>query len=230
MFLTASVSFAADRKAMRDVDSDSFTKDTQVSFKGSGDDNISIAWWIPNEFWDSILARDTGTSDADKKSMLDALEGVSLLAIVQADVTQLGAFNFYSKDEIEKIMELSFINADGRKKNLSIMKKINPDLEVVLGIFKPILGAAMGNLGTNMHFYVLNDKSRSSRILDPYEEGTIHIELEKRNKAELSADISLPLDSLYVPRKCPNGKDAHISWRYCPWSGGKLRKLIVLIS
>lgn len=221
--LFATGAFAADRKALADVDSDAFTTDTQVSFKGSGDDHISLAWWIPNEFWESLFARDTSTSDAEKKSMLDALSDVSLLAIVQADVTDLGAFNFYSKDEVEGTMKLSYLDADGKKHKMKTMKKINSDLTVVLAIFKPILGAAMGNLGNNMHFYVLSDKSRSfDRLLNPYRKGKISIQLKRRDKKKLNADIGLPLNSLYIPRECSNGKEAHVSWTHCPWGGERL--------
>ena len=128
-----------------------FTTDTQVTPKGTGDDYLALAWWIPNEFWESILSRET-TSEGDKKAMLEAMSGVSLLAVVQADITAFGTFKFYSIEEIEKNMTISFSGADGKKTRLSPMHKINHDLEVVLGVFKPILGAAMGNLGNNMHF------------------------------------------------------------------------------
>ncbi|MBE9531727.1 MAG: hypothetical protein IME98_02855, partial [Proteobacteria bacterium] len=118
IILFATSAFAVERKALKEVDSDSFTTDTQVSFKATGDDNISIAWWIPNEFWMSLFARDTSTSDADKQAMLDSLSGVSLLAIVQADISPLGAFDFYSKDEIEKKVELLYVNGKGNNVEL----------------------------------------------------------------------------------------------------------------
>jgi hypothetical protein len=81
----------------------------------------------------------------------------------------------------------------------------------------------MGNLGKNFHFYVLSDKRNSShRLIDPYKKGLIEIQLMKNKDDLINAEIELPLNCLYVPRKCPNGKDAHISWSYCPWTGKKL--------
>jgi hypothetical protein len=130
---------------------------------------------------------------------------------------------FYSKEEIKKNMIISFVDAGGKRQRLSLMQTINPDLEVVLAVFKPILGSAMGNLGNNMHFYVLNDKSKTSgRLLDPYQKGLISVKLANKNMDRMFADIEMPLNSLFVPRKCPNGKDAHVSWEYCPWSGTRL--------
>ena len=103
------------------------------------------------------------------------------------------------------------------------MQTVNTDLELILAMLTPLLEAAAGNLGNNMHFYVLNDKSESSqRLLDPYQEGSMDIQLKKMNGDPIIANIEMPLNTLYIPRKCPNGKDAHISWKYCPWTGVQL--------
>jgi hypothetical protein len=223
--MLATHSMAAEQRSLKDVDIDAFTSDTQVTPKGAGDSHIAIVWWIPNEFWESILSRDTTTSTSNKKAMLDAMSGISLLAVVQADISTFGAFKFYSKEEIEKNIVLSFSDTGDKKQRLSTLQAIDPDLEVVLGVFKPILGAAMGNLGNNMHFYVLNDRSTSSlRVLDPYRKGQINIQLAKKDNGLMDASIELPINALFVPRKCPNGKDAHISWKYCPWTGQKLEE------
>jgi hypothetical protein len=223
MILTITFAMAAEKRPIKDVDTDAMTGDTQITPRGSGDDHIALIWWIPNEFWESILARDTTTSETDKKAMLDTMSGVSLLAVVQADITSLGAFKFYSKEEIEKKMTISYTDVSGSTQKLSTLQTITPDLEIVLGVFKPLLGAAMGNLGSNLHFYVLNDTSESfPRLIDPYLEGVLTIKIAKRNGDLMTGDIELPLNSLFIPRKCPNGKDAHISWKYCPWTGKKL--------
>ena len=216
-------SIAAERRSIRNVDVDAITKDTQVSPKGAGDEHVSFVWWVPYEFWQSILARDTSTSERDKKATLDALAGNSLIAVVQSDISAVGAFRFYSKEEVEKNMKVSFSDAGRNKKTLRPVQVVDPDLEVVLGVFKPLLSAAMGNLGANMHFYVFNDQGEAGeRLLDPYRKGIIRVELLKKSEELMTADIELPLNSLFVPRKCPNGKEAHVSWNYCPWSGTRL--------
>ena len=86
--LTATTySMAAEKKPIKEINTDAFTKDTQVMLKGTGSNHIALAWWIPNEFWDSILSRDTTINETNKKAMINAISGVSLLAIVQADVS-----------------------------------------------------------------------------------------------------------------------------------------------
>jgi len=223
MLLVFTTSMAAVRKPIGDVNIDAFTKDTQTSPKGAGDRHVSLIWWVPNEFWESILARDTTTSGPDKQAMINAMSGVSLMAVVQADISTLGGFDFYTKGDVEKNMKISFSGTGGNTVTLKPINDISPDLNVVLAIFKPILAAAMGNMGANLHFYVLNDKGeRNTRVLDPYKKGTLNVQLAKKDKQRMTASLQLPLNSLFVPRKCPNGEDAHISWNYCPWSGKQL--------
>lgn len=216
---------AAEKKPMKDVDTDAFTSDTLLTLKEAGDRHMAMVWWLPIEFWETILARDTTTSEIDKKNMLDTLSGISLVAAVQADISSFGAFNFYSKDEVEETLQVSYTDATGAKQILSVMKTVDPDVEMLLNIFKPILGSAMGNMGNNMHFYVFSDQSKSKgRVLDPYQTGIINIGLKKKNGAQMSGVIETPLNALFIPRKCPNGKEAHISWKYCPWTGSALDK------
>jgi hypothetical protein len=225
LLLAATFAQAAEKKPIKEVDTDAFSTETMPSFSNVGDEHMALAWWIPNEFWEAIFARDTTTSEADKKSMMETLSGVSLLAVAQADISSLGAFDFYSKEEIQKTMQISFVDEKGNPKRLHTLQSIDPDLEIFLGVFKPILGAAMGNMGNNMHFYVLNDKGApNGRVIDPYRAGSVKISLEKRSGDRMGCELELPLDILFVPRKCPNGKDAHVSWNYCPWTGTALKK------
>lgn len=227
VLLTSSFALAAEKRPLAEIAIDAFVVDTQVTLPGAGDKHIAIAWWIPNEFWKSILDRDQSIAAAEKQALLDAMAGTSLLAVVQADINAVGAFNYYSKQEIERQMAIDFSDADGKQQKLAPMQNIHPNLQTVLGVFKPILTNAMGNLGSNMHFYVLPDRAATKRRLaDPYGEGQFHIQLAKRDPtaAPMKAEIALPLNALYIPRKCPNGRDAHISWKYCPWTGKKLEE------
>lgn len=81
----------------------------------------------------------------------------------------------------------------------------------------------MGNLGSNMHFFVLADRNANDeRIIDPYEVNALRIGLKKSDGERLNVVLETPLNSLFVPRTCPNGKPAHVSWKFCPWGGERL--------
>jgi hypothetical protein len=219
-------STAADKTPLRNVDIDALTIETQgFMFPEAGDDHLAFVWWIPNEFWEATLSQDTTISKTDQDEILEALSGISLLAVIQADMTYFGAFKFYSKEEIEKQMLVSFTGVSGKRQKISLKQTLNPDLEILLGALNPILGAAMGNMGDNFHFYVLNDKSNFSyRLLNPYRKGQLNVQLAKRNDELMIGSLEMPLNSLFIPRKCPNGKNAHISWKFCPWTGIRLEE------
>ncbi|MFL1406851.1 hypothetical protein ACJO2E_16055 [Marinobacter sp. M1N3S26] len=223
ILLMSTQALAVERKPLADVPTDELTEDTQVMPKGAGDDHAAVVWWIPKEFWQAILSRDTFSSEADKQATIDAVSGVSILGVVQADITQMGAFKFYPMQEIEDTMRVTFTPEGSDPIVLKPMKELDPDLEMMLGAFRPILAGAIGNLGSNLQFFVYDDKQAGSdRLLDPYSTGTLDVDLTKRNGDAMEGTIELPLNSLFIPRKCPNGRDAHISWDYCPWSGERL--------
>jgi len=107
--------------------------------------------------------------------------------------------------------------------NIRNIRKRIPTL--LLSMFKPMLGAAMGNMGENFHFFTLIDEDETgTRVIDPYRSGILKFNFAKRDGEQLKTQIEFPLNELFVPRKCPNGKDAHISWKYCPWTGKLLEK------
>ncbi|MEX1328971.1 MAG: hypothetical protein AB1Z29_19380 [Desulfobacterales bacterium] len=222
IIVAISVAEALERKHISMIDSDQLTIETQISGPG-GDEHFNLVWWIPIEFWQAIFARDKTTSEFDKKNIITALNPYSLLAVCQADISSLGAFRFYNKDEIEKSLSVNFKDRNGNLSRVNPPKDIDPDIEVLIGIFKPILSAAAGNMGQNFHFFVLKDyDSSGTRRMDPYSTGTIKFHLAKRSGELIETQLDFPLNSLYIPRRCPNGKEAHVTWRYCPWTGKKL--------
>ncbi|PLX97552.1 MAG: hypothetical protein C0622_12820 [Desulfuromonas sp.] len=223
LLLVATCVYAAEKKTFSEIAVEDLTKETQALAKRTSTPHVALTWWIPYEYWQVSMSNDPTTSNEDKKAILDALSGVSLLAVVQADISKLGAFTYYTKEETEKNLQISVTGPDAIEHAIAPMQSINQDLEALLGILKPLLGGAMGNLGSNLHFYVLDDQTKGTgRCIDPYKKGFINIQLAQRNGSLINTELELPLNSLYVPRVCPNGKEAHISWKYCPWSGKQL--------
>ena len=218
-------SYALQKKNIAEVSSDELISETQTGPADAGDDHTCLVWWMPHEFWMGVLERDPSISKEDKEDMLKAVGGVSILAVVQGDISSLGAFDFYTREQVEKGIVVSQTGPDGTSEKVPFQEKLNPDLEVVMAAFRPILATAMGKMGDNMHFFVLSDTLPSGgRRLDPYQGGELKVKLEDKRGRALISEIALPLNSLYVPRTCPNGKKAHVSWNFCPWTGEKLQK------
>jgi hypothetical protein len=215
---------AIEKLPIKDIPSAALTTDTQIQFD-SGDTHIGLVWWIPYEFWQSVFARDEQTPAHLKKDILDTLNGYSILGVVQADISAEGAFSFYSKADISKTLKVAHRNAAGASKGLKALPKIDQELQLMLASITPILTAAMGNLGQNFHFYIYTDKiPDGGRLLDPYKVGALKFDLATKAGKKLSGQLDLPLNALFKPRLCPNGKPAHVSWKFCPWTSKELPK------
>lgn len=214
---------AADKKSLNSVSSDVFTAETQKVISG-GKNGIRLAWWVPAEFWTIALSGQKQMQPDAISKIEKILQPYFMVVIAQADISPLGAFDFYSKEIVLKNTNFEFMSADGKKQTLTPLVDIDENVLLLQQQIAPMLQGAMGNLGNNIHFLTFSDvDSSSQRVISPYEQGTFLITTRSKdggNLAEMS--IETPIDSLFEPRICPNGKPAHISWKYCPWSGKEL--------
>ncbi len=214
---------AADRKPYEQINSADLTAETQVMSNAS--DSIDLIWWIPTEFWQAALSQDPSVSASQVEQIIGVLKPYSVLAVVQADISAFGAFNFYDRERVMNGLDITFIRENGRSVNVSHKSVSDPDMRLMLDQMRPILSAAMGNLGENFYFFPLPDTdAKGKRIISPYEYGTLRVSLDARKgEAPTVLELEVPLDSLFVPRVCPNGKAAHVTWRFCPWNGEPLK-------
>lgn len=222
ILLIVSMAHAIERIPLADVDVDAFSIDTEIGFKGVAADQVAFAWWVPCEFWEAVFSQDETMTEADLAAMLEAVEGTSLLAVVQAEISYFGAFEFYDKETIAENLSLAFTDADGRHREAPLRTDLSPDLRLMLSVFTPLLGAAMGEMGMNMHFFVLEDRVEGRRLMDPYARGILDIEVKSNEGDVMVGSLDLPVNALFLPRICANGKEAHVSWAYCPWTGERL--------
>jgi len=220
---------AIERKPIEDVDLDALISETQKSPAGQSDDHTTLVWWITPEFWqrhvagDPTIAADPAAA-AEMAQTLKLIKNYSVLGIVQADMTAAGTFLFYDEVTVLKGLQIMKVTPAGVKTPLQPSKQDVAALDELLDLMRPVLAGALGSLGQNLHFVVLDDLAADgvTRILDPYAPGTLEVTLGTTAAKTLVTDFPLPLDALFVPRKCPNGENAHISWKFCPWTGVKL--------
>ncbi|HEU0223918.1 MAG TPA: hypothetical protein VFR29_00620 [Steroidobacteraceae bacterium] len=223
VFLAAAgVASAQERIAIGRISLDRLAADTQATPGGSDDSHLALVWWIPYEYWAAAFSREGGMPAAQREATIKVLRDYSLLAVVQADIQVLGAFRYYDLETVAGSLAITLESGDHRAR-LEPLKDVSTEMQPLLGALKPMLASAMGNLGSNMHFFVLADRdTEDRRIIDPYEANVLRIALAKSNGEHVDVAIEMPVDSLFVPRICPNGKSAHVSWRYCPWGGERL--------
>jgi len=225
LFLVWGISVSAsEKKAIENVSLNDIITETQRQPEFPGDSHLGIVWWLPYEYWEVSLVGATDLPKSIKDNMLSTLKNYMIVSVVQSDVSMMGAFDFYSKEEVQKFITLHYEDSNGKKTYLNPEETIPVDLEILLGQMAPILKAAMGNMGSNFHFLIYKDKqSNGQRLVDPYKKGVLKARLSNRKGEFAETEFESPLNALYLPRVCPNGKAAHISWNYCPWSGQKPR-------
>ena len=218
-----SPALALEYKKLEDVDLDNLIQETQVT---NSDDKITVIWWIPQEFWAVSLSQETSMSETEKGEFLRALEPYFMLAVVQGEISSFGTANFYDLEEIKNKLTFSFEDSDQQTQIIDPAQTVSPEVELLQKIIRPMLEQMMGNLGQNFHFLTFDDQNiQGTRNISPYENGKITVQFsEELEQEDLNLNIDLPLDSLFISRICPNGKEAHVSWKYCPWDGTKLEE------
>ena len=212
---------AIEPKALEDVDISALTNETQKMANAEG---IHIVWWIPPEYW-SASSMSEGRMSKDEREELEKIMGkYSLLAVAQGEISPIGSVTYYDRAVIRKGLKIELADGD-KHKTLEPVEDVPENLQLMLKVMGPILEAALGNTGKNMNFFVLDDEVKGSRLISPYGNAVLTVNLLNRKGAALPPFVfEMPLDSLYVPRMCPNGKPAHVSWVVCPWDGTKLAK------
>lgn len=227
IFATCAVLFAfgahaIERKPLAEVDINALAVETQRVT--STNESIDFAWWITPEFWEATFRQNPNVPEAQVEQILGILGDDFVLAVVQADISPFGDFRFFDKKTVMDALKVEVVRADGSVLEVSHTEPSNPDLRIMLDQLRPILAQAMGNLGENFYFFPLAmSDADGDQILSAHAAGQLRVSL-KRGETTTVFEIETPLDSLFVPRTCPNGKRAHVSWTYCPWSGEKLTK------
>jgi hypothetical protein len=216
--LTTSLN-AAEKRAVTDVDSGILTQELQ---RTSNDEGIVVAWWMPTEFWAVSLANEKSLTAAQMEEVMKILRQYTFIAVVDGEVGGV-AVDFQDRDAVAKSLTVEVIDVAGKSGKVVPVDPVPEDVQPLLSVLVPAMGAAMGNLGRNLHFFVFKDQVENARMFSPFDAGAIVVKLSGRaRRQDVTLSIERPIDSLLVPRLCANGKPAHVSWNFCPWDGKKL--------
>ena len=210
---------AAEKKALGDVDSSVLIRELQQM---SNDQGIVVAWWMPSEFWEVALSNEKSLTPAQMEDVMKVLRQYTFLAVVDGEVGG-AVIDFKDRAAVAKALSVEVRDGTGKGRRVVPVDPVPDDVQPLLTVLVPAMGAAMGNLGRNLHFFVYQDKEKDLRIFSPFDPGSVVVKLSGRERRpDISLSIERPIDSLLVPRLCANGKPAHVSWTYCPWDGKKL--------
>lgn len=197
------------------VDLAALIHDTQRT--APGNDQMSLAWWVPEEYWRVSFAQEKTLSAEGIEEMLKALHPYTLVAVVDGKMGPMGGVTFRPEAEVRK--DIVLVDTSGKEHRPLDDDAINKDVKLFLGFIKPILGDMMGSMGESMYFFAFPSHSEAGKPLaNALGEGTLSVKV-----GEQSFDWKLPLGSLMPPKVCPKDKEIlNGAWTYCPWHGEKL--------
>jgi hypothetical protein len=219
LFLLATNLNAAEKRALADVNSSVLTQELQ---RASNDSGIVVAWWMPSEFWAVALGNEKSLTPAQTEEVMKILRKYTFIAVVDGEVGG-AAVDFQDRESVAKSLTVEVVDASGKPRKVVPVEPVPEDVQPLLTVLVPAMGAAMGNLGRNLHFFVFQDQVENARVFSPFDAGAVVVKLSGRaRRPDISLSIDRPVDSLLVPRLCANGKPAHVSWNFCPWDGKKL--------
>ena len=182
-------------------------------------DEMTLVWWIPEEFWSASLAQ-TPTMTASKvEEFLKVIRPYTMVVVIDGTMEAFGGITYKSEDYIRTSTRL----VDSRNKSYAALTEdeIDADTKNMLQMFKPIFANMLGPMGQNMHFLLFPGKTDGgSRIASAKDRGQFSVKLGQKE-----FKWRLPLDALLPGQVCANcNRECKGSWFFCPECGTKLTK------
>ena len=222
IFLISTVSLYSQNAANSDlsneqkIDLDMMIVETQIFSDAS--DQMTMVWWIPNEYWLAIAENDPLYDISLAKETIEILSPYIVTFILKGKVGVFGGIKYKTAESIYEKSKLLLSN----HQVLSPIDKenIEPDVKNFMDMTKPIFANMMGAMGENMHYVLFDAK---------YQNGDFYINSKEKdhftvNVSDESFKFTLPLASLFPKKKCPAcGEVLNSLFSYCPYDGVQLK-------
>lgn len=198
------------------IDINALVQETQKMSQGAGE--LSLIWWIPDEFWQASFAQDPTVTPAQAEEFLKIVRPYTIIVAVDGKIGPFGGVTYKTQDQIRS--SLQFVDGKGNVYRPYQDAQLDADITSFLSMMKPVLENMLGPLGQNMHFFVFSGKDKDgNRLADPKSEGTFTVKLGGGREFKWR----LPLGSLLPPKVCPKCKEKLSgAYKYCPYDGTKL--------
>jgi hypothetical protein len=179
-------------------------------------DTLDIVWWIPPQFWQSVLT-DDATDPAVREEITELFGGYTVFAVAYGKLGTFGASGFLDEDALRN--ELELVDMHGGSHAPLSQEDVDERFGVMVQMMKPVLANLIGQLGSNIHFIAFPAKDADGRrVVDPYAEGRMVVQLKDHAYA-----FRLPLGSLLSPKRDAGaGEIFPGSYDYNPYTGAKL--------
>lgn len=205
----------AQKLALSDVDLNLLVSETQQM--SNENKSLNLYWWIPIEFWKASFSKDATLTQNEVKEFIAPLEGFTLMAVVEGKIGVYGTMSYVSAESLRQNVRM--ISIDSTLYKPIAEKELSDEMMVLLGILKPMLTNMLGEMGSNINFFVFPNKDKKGdRIFSPYVANSVRAS----NQSKLYK-WRTPLSSLLPKKKCPVDEELlNGTWSFCPFHGNKL--------
>jgi hypothetical protein len=207
-----SLSFAQDRKA--DINALVY----EIKKTSESANEMTMVWWIPEEFWRVVFEQNPNTTPAQTKEFLGVLHPYMLIMVVDGNIGTFGGVTYKSETTIRDSIQI--IDSQGARYQPLGDEKIDADIKNITTMMKPVFVNMLGPMGQNMHLFLFPPENKKGQtIADAKKEGAFSVKLGERE-----FKWRLPLGSLLPPKICPvDGEKLSGAWKFCPWHGTELK-------
>lgn len=216
MVMTPAVHAAESAPANFEIKIDQLLRETQKTSPST--DTVDLVWWIPPQFWASVLASNADVPDKTRAEIVEIFAKYTVVAAVKGSIGNFGVDKFSSDDEMRA--QLRLVDPHGNSYAPIAADKLDSRLVVMVQILKPLMANVVGQMGTNLNFYAFPAKTEDGKpVADPFGDGKLAIKLGSEEYI-----FRLPLGSLLPPRHDPaSGEVFPGSYRYNPYTGAALQ-------
>jgi len=206
------IGFAVDGSA-RAVDIREFVHETQQSINAN--QQMSMVWWIPPEFWDVALAGNPNITPKNAADIRAAFDGYQLFAIVRAGA---GIGGLTTSQTPAELMGNARFLVEGKAIQPLAPEEVPPAMQTMLGAMRPLLSNMLGQLGQNMVLVVYPGMLDGHPLIDPLKSGSFQYSLYDQ-----TFHWRMPLASLLPKRLDPKTHEEFPgNYVYNPYTGDKL--------
>ncbi|MEW5948796.1 MAG: hypothetical protein AB1711_05215 [Thermodesulfobacteriota bacterium] len=183
-------------------------------------DEMALAWWIPEEFWQVSFARNPNMTMAQAEEFMKVLRPYTVIVVMDGKAGALGGITYKSEAAIRAGIQIK--DSEGTRYRPLSEDKIDADSKNFLSIMKPVFVNMLGPLGQNMNFFLFPaENKKGQKIAEAKKEGSFSVEMGERE-----FKWRLPLGSLLPPKICPTcGEKLSGAYKFCPWDGASLSEL-----
>jgi hypothetical protein len=190
-----------------------FIQETQQSSNES--QQLTLVWWIPEEFWDLSLAGNANVPAAAADQIRTAFRDYQVFALLRARTGIAGLSEVSTRADL---LNNARLEIGGKTIAALDPDKVPPGVQTMLGAMRPMLANMLGQLGQSMELVVYPAMANEHRMNDPLKPGTFQFTLYDQ-----TFHWRTPLASLLPKKIDPKSKEEFPgNYEYNPYTGGKL--------